>query len=55
MELTASPECSFCHSEELELFYSKASGLLVQCSECGLTSPASNEHVGSETINLIAS
>jgi uncharacterized Zn finger protein len=55
MELTASPECSFCHSEELELFYSKASGLLVQCTECGLTSQASNEHLGSETISLMAS
>ncbi len=48
------PECIFCHSTELELFYSKASGMMVQCDECGYSSTATNEHLAAETITLLA-
>ena len=48
------PECVFCHSKELELFYSKESGLIVQCDECGYSRVATNEHLDSEVITLIA-
>ncbi len=48
------PECSFCHSHDLELFYAKGAGLVVQCTECGLTSTPANEHLASHTITLLA-
>ena len=48
------PECSFCHAQELELFYTKGSGLVVQCTECGFTSTATNEHLASHSITLLA-
>jgi hypothetical protein len=48
------PECSFCHSNELELFYAKANGLYVQCAECGFSATAANEHLASSTITLLA-
>ena len=49
------PECSFCNSKELELFYSKTTGLMAQCFECGFSCAATNEHLASTSINLIAS
>ncbi len=48
------PECIFCHSNELELFYSKESGIIVQCDECGYSRVATNEHLDSEVITLLA-
>ena len=48
------PECTFCHSPELILFYTKASGLMVQCEECGYSSTAASEHLNSEEITLLA-
>ena len=48
------PECNFCHSQDLELFYAKGAGLVVQCTECGLTSTPANEHLASHTITLLA-
>jgi len=48
------PECSFCHSKDLELFYGKATGLMVQCIECGFSFAATNEHLSSTSINLLA-
>ena len=48
------PECSFCHSTELELFYTKESGLKVLCVECGFSLTAANEHLSSTTITLLA-
>jgi DNA-directed RNA polymerase subunit M/transcription elongation factor TFIIS len=48
------PECIFCHSKELVLFYSKISGLVVQCQECGYCRTAANEHLDSEVITLLA-
>jgi hypothetical protein len=48
------PECIFCHSSNLALYYSKASGLLVQCEECGYSSIATNAHIDSEEITLLA-
>jgi uncharacterized Zn finger protein len=48
------PECIFCHSKELELFYSKESGLIVQCDECGYSRVATNEHLNSEVITMLA-
>jgi len=53
-QLEILPECSFCHSQELELFYTKGTGLVVQCSECGLTARPSHEHLVSNTITLLA-
>ncbi|MEI6649081.1 MAG: hypothetical protein WCO08_05495 [Actinomycetes bacterium] len=49
------PECSFCHSEELQLFYGKSDGLMVQCVECGYSCSASDEHLASASISLVAS
>ena len=49
------PECSICHSDDLELFYCKSGGLIVQCDECGNTAIARNEHLASDTITLQAS
>ena len=48
------PECSFCHSTDLELYYAKESGLNVLCMECGFSSTAANEHLASTTITLLA-
>ncbi|MCX6450791.1 MAG: hypothetical protein NTZ31_03690 [Actinobacteria bacterium] len=48
------PECDFCHSIELELLYNKTRGLLVQCEECGFSRVASNAHLDSDTITLLA-
>ncbi|MEI6220719.1 MAG: hypothetical protein WCP71_05375 [Actinomycetes bacterium] len=48
------PECSFCHSKELELFYAKTTGLMAQCIECGYSCAATNEHLSSSSINLLA-
>jgi Zn ribbon nucleic-acid-binding protein len=48
------PECVFCHSKALELFYSKESGLIVECDECGYSRVATNEHIDSEVITLLA-
>ena len=53
-QLEILPECSFCHSQELELYYTKGTGLVVQCSECGLTARPSHEHLVSNTITLLA-
>ncbi len=53
-QVTDIPECVFCHSNELELFYSKVSGLIVQCDECGHSRVATNEHLDSEVITLLA-
>jgi len=49
------PECVFCHSQELKLFYSKSHGVLVECEECGFSSRAQNEHIDSNQISLLAS
>ena len=46
------PECNFCHSVNLELSYSRATGILVECGECGYCAPATNEHLESDVINL---
>lgn len=47
------PECEFCHSQELELHYSKGSGLIVLCDECGYSRIATNEHLDSEEITML--
>jgi len=53
-EVIDTPECPFCHSCELELTYTKQSGLLVRCGECGYFAAAANEHIDSSTITLLA-
>jgi len=44
------PECTICHSRELELFFNKGGGLYVQCDECGFSQIAANEHLSSDLI-----
>jgi len=44
------PECNYCHSTSLELSYSKASGVIVECGECGYATKATNEHIESDVI-----
>ena len=51
---TDKPECAFCHSTDLELFYSKLVGLIVQCEECGYAKIATNEHLASDQVKLLA-
>jgi len=46
------PECKFCHSQSLELSYIKVAGVLIECSDCGFSAPATNEHLESETMIL---
>jgi len=53
--ISSIPECSFCHSVELELLYSKADGVNIQCIECGYSTVATNEHLSSEIIISLAS
>lgn len=44
------PECNYCHSTSLELSYSTASGVIVECGECGFATKATNEHIESDVI-----
>lgn len=53
-QVSDAPECNFCHSIELELLYNKDNGIFVHCSECGFSRLATNEHITSETITLLA-
>ena len=53
--VTEEAECVFCHSSELELLYNKTRGLLVRCEECGFSCVASNVHIDSDTIKVLAS
>jgi Zn ribbon nucleic-acid-binding protein len=48
------PECDFCHSIDLILFYDKPSGLIVQCAECGYSRVPANVHLSSDSITLLA-
>jgi hypothetical protein len=48
------PECDFCHSIDLTLFYDKPSGLIVQCAECGYSRVPANAHLSSDSITLLA-
>jgi len=48
------PECDFCHSIDLVLFYDKPTGLIVQCAECGYSRVPANQHLSSNTITLLA-
>ena len=52
-QVTDIPECTVCHAKEMELFYSKSSGVMAYCIECGYSCVAANEHIHAEQINLL--